>query len=322
MATLTPQYQSHHLKTVLSVILVNYNGKSFLDACLRAINRHVPVPHEVLLVDNNSSDGSCDYLKNTWPKVRLIQNKENLGFARGNNLAARDAQGQYLLLLNTDTEMLDSMLPLLEYMEKHPETWIAGGRLRNPDRSVQPSVGYDHTPLRILFSWIAPRTCTFFPRLQLHEKRPSFYTMDHQNVDWVTGAYLLIRRNAWERLGGFDPKIFMYVEDVDLCRRAKEHGGTIAYIAAGDTIHFEGGGKKGLSSHALLSTIDSYRLVLTRRQGTIISTITCSLLALIFFCRAGVYWFTGTLFKNPLHRKKAVAYWEGTWRALYEHRKV
>lgn len=135
---------------LLSVIIVNYNGLSFLGACLKALTRNVSCPYEIIIVDNNSSDDSRKYITKNWPDVRLICSPDNLGFAKGNNLGAECARGKFLLLLNNDTEILQSLQPLFDYFEDHPDTAIVGSRLRNPDGSVQPSVGHDHSPLRLL----------------------------------------------------------------------------------------------------------------------------------------------------------------------------
>ncbi|MDP3564343.1 MAG: glycosyltransferase family 2 protein, partial [Methanoregula sp.] len=188
----------------LSVIIVNYNGLSFLEACLQALSRNVSCPHEIIVVDNNSSDGSSVYISKVWPDVRLICSPDNLGFAKGNNLGAEYARGRYLLLLNNDTEILEALQPLLDYFEDHPDTAVVGGRLRNPDGSIQASVGHDHAPFRLLFTWMLLRTCAWASSWQIFERRPEFYQHTHREVHWVSGAFLCIRRRTWQELAGFD----------------------------------------------------------------------------------------------------------------------
>lgn len=302
---------------LLSVIIVNYNGLSFLAPCLYALSRNVLCPHEIIVVDNNSSDGSSEYLAEAWPKVRLIQSPENLGFAKGNNLGAEFAQGRFLLLLNNDTEISASLQPLLDYFSDHPDTAVVGGRLRNPDGSIQASVGYDHTPLRLLFTWMLLRTCSWFSGWQIHERRPEFYHHSHQEVHWVSGAFLCIRRRTWLELSGFDPDIFMYVEDADLCFRVRKHGEKVAFFAGADTCHFEGSGKKGMTGHALMATIDSYRLVLAKQHGRLLRNLTCTGLAVIFFARAILYFLLGMMRRDPISGGKAGFYMQGAARALW-----
>lgn len=302
---------------LLSVIIVNYNGRAFLEACLQSLSRNMSCPRsEIIIVDNNSSDGSREYLLSAWPEVRLISSPDNLGFAKGNNLGAASARGKFLLLLNNDTELLGSLRPLLDYLEDHPDTAVVGGRLRNPDGSIQASVGYDHSPLRLLVSWSLPRTCTRFGSLKLYERQLEFYQYDHQEVDWVSGAFLCIRHHTWLELSGFDRDIFMYVEDADLCYRVRKRGEKVAYVAGADLCHFEGGGQKGKSAHALLTTIDSYRLILAKRHGGLVRDLTCAGLAVIFLVRAGLYFLAGAARHDAVSRNKAGFYLRGVARLL------
>ncbi|MBU0663465.1 MAG: glycosyltransferase family 2 protein [Proteobacteria bacterium] len=300
----------------LSVIIVNYNGQPFLETCLRALSQNLSCRYEIIVVDNNSDDGSQDYLSKTWPGVQLICSPDNLGFARGNNYGAEQARGRFLLLLNNDTKMLEPFQPLLDYLDTHPDTAVVGGRLRNPDGSVQSSVGYEHTPYRILLSWMLPRSCAWFSGWQIHEKRPEFYEQTHQEVDWVSGAFLCIRRRIWKELSGFDRDIFMYCEDSDLCRRVRERGQKVAYVAVGDTCHFEGGGKKGMSGHALFTTCDSYRLLLKKRYGSLIRNLTCAGLSLVFLVRAVLYLLSGTMSHDLSVKTKAGFYLRAAGRLL------
>jgi len=301
---------------IISIIIVNYNGLSCLEACLLALSKNVSCAHEIIVVDNCSSDGSAEYIAEAWPDVQLIRNPDNLGFAKGNNLAAERARGRFFLLLNNDTEILEPLQPLFDYFENHPDTAVVGGRLRNPDGSIQASVGHDHTPLRILFTWMLPRTCFWFSSWQIYERQPEFYLQNQREVHWVSGAFLCIRRRTWQELSGFDRDIFMYTEDADLCYRARKRGEKVAYFAGADTYHFEGSGKKGMSGNALMSTIDSYRLLLTKRYGALICNLTCAGLTLIFLVRAGLYWLVGAMRRDPASSGKAGFYMHGAKRLL------
>jgi N-acetylglucosaminyl-diphospho-decaprenol L-rhamnosyltransferase len=303
-------------KPLMSVIVVNYNGLSFLETCLQSLSVNLSCQHEIIIVDNDSTDGSREYLSEVWPNVRLICSPDNIGFAQGNNLGALSAQGRFLLLLNNDTKILGSLQPLIDYLEDHPDTAVVGGRLRNPDGSIQASVGNDHTPLRILFTWMLPRTFTWFSKWQIYERNPEFYQHNHQEVHWVSGAFLCIRQNIWQELSGFDQGIFMYVEDADLCRRVRELGRKVAFLATSDTCHLEGGGQKGLSGHALLATIDSYRLLLEKTYGSLIRNLTCAGLSVIFLIRAFLYRLSGAMHHDPVNSGKAGFFFMGAKRLI------
>jgi len=317
MGTGLPFENEDRGRVLVSVIIVNYNGRTFLKDCLTSLIRFLPDNHEIIVVDNNSQDGSCEYLVTGWPQVQLISSDENLGFARGNNIGVERAKGDYLLLINNDTIVLESVQPLIDYLQVHADTAVTGGRLLNPDGSFQPSIGYTHTPVRILFSWMIPRSFTGLSRLQLYDNRLSTYERNQPDVDWLTGAYLCIKREIWKEVSGFDPDIFMYVEDEDLCYRIRQTGARIAFVCAADICHFEGGGKKGLSSHALLATADSYRLLLNKRYGRAIRGITCGCLSLIFLVRSLLYFFVGIMRKDTVSAKKAVFYRKAVFHLLW-----
>ncbi len=269
----------------LSVIIVNYNGIAFLAECLDSITEHVKLPFEVIVVDNASHDGSPDFIRANYPDVKLIASDENLGFGKGNNLGAKYAQGDYLLLLNNDTRISSAVGPLVQYMKKHKETGILGCRLLNRDGSVQHSIGYYHTPLRLLAGWLMPSKFSWPSCLQLYEKNPLFYQKSHASVEWITGAFMLIRRDVWDELDGMDPAFFMYMEDVDFCQRARQQGWMTAYSPEVSIIHYEGGAGEWRSKNAFLYTMDSYRIYLCKHYGTIAWNLTRYLLAVVFFAR-------------------------------------
>ena len=297
------QYASDSI--AVSVIIVNYNGLHFLEKCLDSITGNLGLEYEIIVVDNDSADDSVRYLRESWPGVRVIASKENLGFARGNNLGADAAAGRYFLLVNNDTQVTEALDPIVLYLEDNPQTGIAGGRLRNPDGTVQPSVGYAHTPWRLWFTWLMPEHMPFLSSWQLFENRKEFYQCTHPEVDWVSGAFMCVRADVWRELGGFDPDIFMYVEDEDLCCRSRASGYKVAFYAGCDTTHYEGGGAKGLSGHALAATVDSYRLLLKKRSGRVVRGITCAGLAVIFLIRAALYFVTGVLKSDSVNKNKA-----------------
>ena len=137
----------------LSILIVNYNGRDFLGPCLESIRKYVAVPFEVIVVDNASHDGSVDYLIKNYPDVRVIASQVNTGFSGGNNLAARDATGRYLLLLNNDTVVCSSIDPLIHLMELNEDAGVLGCRLSYGNGKQQESIGYKPNVLSLVCSW-------------------------------------------------------------------------------------------------------------------------------------------------------------------------
>ncbi|MCS6777470.1 MAG: glycosyltransferase family 2 protein [Chloroherpetonaceae bacterium] len=206
----------------LSVIILNWNTCALLEKCLHSLECPQPgIVFEVLVVDNASEDGSREMVRDLFPHVRLKVNPTNIGFGAGNNSGISGTAGRYILFLNSDTVVLEGSLSrLVQYADSRPEVGIVGPKLLNEDGSLQyscrryPSLGagfFRNTPLGRLFP---------------HNRYAADYLMqdwDHsepRDVDWVSGAALMIRRRLVEQIGAFDEDFFMYCEDVDLCWRA------------------------------------------------------------------------------------------------------
>lgn len=222
----------------LSTIIVNWNTKDLLMKSLESIlaNRP-PVSFEVIVVDNNSSDGSQEMLKQRYSgdeRIKIIESSVNLGFAKANNIAARESSGEYIFLLNPDTEILgQAIASLVDYLDRHQEVGVVGPRIVNPDGSLQPSVRRFPTFLASLL--VLSGLHRFF--------RPRTYFMDdfdysrESEVDQVMGAALMTRRAITERLGLFDEKFWLWYEEVDFCRRVKNAGHKIYYYPEGVVVH-------------------------------------------------------------------------------------
>lgn len=241
------------MKQALTVIIVSFNTRVVLEKCLKVLSQEIlesRIPTEVIVVDNNSTDGSPDLVKHHFPLFSLITNKTNLGFGSANNQAVAKAQGDYLLLLNSDAFLMEGAVKkIYDFITNHKEVDIAGGKLLNINQTVQQSVGYIPTPLRV-FSWML--FIDNFALLQpifkpYHVKNTKFYEKE-QAVDWVTGALLLVKKETFVKAGGFDPQMFMYVEEVDLCFRIKKNGGHIVYTPQFSAVHLKG--KSSTSSTA------------------------------------------------------------------------
>jgi GT2 family glycosyltransferase len=201
----------------LSIIILSYNTKALTLGCIRSLENQYEKELnskelEIIVVDNNSSDGSADILKND-KTISLIQSKENLGFGKGCNLGAKSAQGKYLLFLNSDTEASDKgFLRMTEFLDTNSKVGILGGKLENIDGSLQPSAGkfYNLFNLSIMILGLE--------KLGFLRSSPSSI----KKVDWVSGACMMINRDFFEKISGFDEKFFMYIEDMEICYRAQK----------------------------------------------------------------------------------------------------
>mgnify|MGYP006433319323 CR=1 FL=1 len=296
---------------LLSIIIVNYNGKKFLDECLASIEKNILFPHEVIIVDNASSDDSVEYLKSAYPKVTLIESDSNLGFTGGNNLGASYATSKYLLLLNNDTVIMSSLAPLIKILDSDDQIGILGCRLCYGDGRQQESVGYIPSMLSLVLSWTpCSRLFQDLPLCRRTVRDSSMlYNQSNVEVEWVSGAFLITRSDLWETLDGLDEKYFMYMEDTDYCRRAHESNYKVVYSADCNVIHYEGAGRSWIGERALSNTADSYIIYVEKFYGKIHQALLRLLLPIIFFARSFVYFVAANFHGDPVRKEKASAYW-------------
>lgn len=224
------------MKPVLSIVIVNWNTCQLLRDCLESLLADPDSGRwEILVVDNASADDSVAMVQRCFPQVQLLASPENLGFSRGNNLALEQARGEYLLLLNSDTRVECGALgALVAFVAGQPRIGAAGPMLLNADGSLQLSCG------------IVPSLRTeIVHKLLLHRLFPFFKLAgwDHRSaraVGWVSGACLLIRRQALEEVGPLDPAIYMCCEDLEWCIRLAQKDWQIFYYPFSRVVHLEG----------------------------------------------------------------------------------
>lgn len=272
---------------VLTVLIVNYNGRHLLDACLASVAANVSVSHEVVVVDNASHDGSAEYLARVHPHVVLVRNERNAGFAGGNNVGARHARGRLLLLLNTDTIVRGPIAPLVAMFERDSALGALGCRLVYGDGRQQESIGYEPTLVRLPLSWLP--LGPLLPRTPVARRTvpaaDAVYRTGSPAVDWVSGAFLMTPRAEYARLGGLDETFFMYMEDADYCRRVRDAGMRVAYTAACETVHLEGAGRAWVGERAVLDTAASYLAYWRKHHGRAAALLLALLLAPVFALR-------------------------------------
>ncbi len=223
----------------ISIIIVSYNTKQLLHDCLKSIfNDESGLISEVIVVDNNSTDGSPEMVAQEFPNVNLIRNQVNLGYAKAVNQGIRQSRSDYFLILNPDIEVLEGAIAnLWEFMETHQDVGIAGAQLLNPDGSIQMSCRTFYT-FPVLLMRRTPLG-KLFPNAKLI-RRHLMMDWDHQSdmeVDWVLGACMMVRRSAFESVGGMDERFFLYFEDVDWCYRMKKHGWKVYYVHSAKMRH-------------------------------------------------------------------------------------
>lgn len=219
----------------LSIIIVSYNTNELLETCLTSVLedvKHADLSVEIIVVDNGSKDDSVSAVikfkaqiskLKTDIEIHLIENKVNLGFAKANNQGAKIATGRYILFLNSDTIVHPNvLLAMIEFMDQRPYVGIASCQLRNPDGSIQPQGGsLPRLSTVAIWSFFLDDFPILHKVLSSYQlRRNFFFTGIPKQIGWVGGTAMWVRREAWEKFGGFDEQLFMYGEDVDLCYRA------------------------------------------------------------------------------------------------------
>jgi hypothetical protein len=240
----------------LSIVIVSWNTRELLRACLNAVQNEIgQVTSEVFVVDNASADLSAEMVGKDFPWVNLIANTDNLGFAAGNNQVLRICTGSMVLLLNPDTELQPGAIKtLMEFLANHPKVGVVAPQLLNTDRSIQRSCRKFPTFSGMLFELLG------FSRL--FPNNPTFreYKMldwnhdDEREVDQPEGACLLIRRQVLDEVGFLDEEFFMLFEEVDWCYRVKQHGWQIWFTPAARVIHHYGQSIKQVKVKMILSS--------------------------------------------------------------------
>jgi N-acetylglucosaminyl-diphospho-decaprenol L-rhamnosyltransferase len=241
---------SSHVDTNIdvTVVVVSYNTAHLLDrmfAALEAARRDLML--QIIVIDNASKDDSADILRKRFSSVELIENSVNVGFGRANNQALALAGGRYLLLLNTDAFVAsDTLVKTVKFMDSNPDCGVLGVKLVGSDGTLQPSCRYFPTPWNIFIASVGLRRA--FNNMRFVDDM----SWDHASVrecDWVPGCYYLVRREVIESIGLFDPRYFVYCEEVDHCRAVRQAGWSVVYYPFTEVVHL--GGESAKSDKAL-----------------------------------------------------------------------
>lgn len=227
----------------LSVIILNYNVRYFLELCVLSVQKAIQdLDAEIIVVDNNSSDDSCAMMKARFPNIRLIENKENSGFPKGNNIAVKEAKGEYLCILNPDTVVAeDTFEKVLAFAKKQTDLGIIGCKLIDGTGNFLPE-----SKRGIPTPWVA-FTKIFglykaFPKASVFNKYYAQHITENQTgkVDILVGAFMVLKRELYREIGGFDENCFMYSDDIDLSYMALQKGKSNYYFHETTVIHYKG----------------------------------------------------------------------------------
>lgn len=255
----------------VSIIIVNYNTRELLKNCLTSLYQFISgIKYEIIVVDNASEDDSVKMVQSEFKDCIIIESKKNVGFGGANNIGALNATGEYLFLLNSDTEFIDDALTtLVSFMESHPDCGICGGNLidkaKLPIHSYGPVLPSPWSDLH--------RFCNCSMTLRYGKNWCYNYTGKPKKVGYITGADLLIKKNLFDELKGFDPDFFMYYEETELTYRVKKAGWNVYSVPEATIVHIKGASLEFLEGSNKIAFESKYRYLLKvyGKRGAIIA---------------------------------------------------
>jgi GT2 family glycosyltransferase len=304
----------------VSVIVVNWNTRDILRDCLKTVYEQTRgIRFEIVVIDNASSDGSADMVRTEFPQVALIANEDNRGFAAANNQGMAVAQGRYVLLLNSDTLVLDGAIQeTVAFADAHPEAAVVGCRVLNRDRSLQPTCFLYPSVLNLFLA--ATYLSKLFPRSRFFgRERMTWWDRDDvREVDVVTGCFMLVRREAIAQVGVMDDGFFMYGEETDWCYRFRRAGWKLLFTPVGEIIHLGGQSSKRVRSEMIIMLRLSILRFIRKHRGWPVHKMACVLVALFFLLRVPYWGAAGLLVpaQRESARARVQAYWRGAREAL------
>ena len=279
------------MPTRLSVIVVSYNTREMTLECLRSLGRNIDrETTEVFVVENGSSDGTAEAVEQEFEWLQLLASGQDLGFGRANNLAAKHATGDRILLLNPDTVVLDGAIEALAaFADENPDAGIWGGRTLFADGSLNADSCFAKPTLWSAICDTSGLTPAFRGSRLFDREMYGWWKRDTpRDVDIVSGCFMLIDRSLWETLGGFDPDFFMYGEETDLCLRAGKLGHRPMVTPDATIIHY-GGASERVLTEKLVKLYDARARLIRRHWSLATQPIGLGLLAIRPIMRAIPY---------------------------------
>jgi len=296
----------------LSIIIVSWNVADLLRACLDSILASpTGLQMEIIVVESASSDTAVAMIQQQYPQVKLLAQRENVGFTRGNNIGLQAANGRHVLLLNPDTEIIgDALATMVKYLDEHPDVGIVGPHTLNSDGSNQSTKRRFPT-----------LTTGFFESTWLQDYAPKrlmdrYYAADVADqgvgeVDWVQGSALMARRAVYEQIGGLDEGFFMFSEELDWCKRAKDAGWRVLYVGTAQIVHHGGKSTEQIAARKHIYFHQSKLRYFRKHHGWMAAQSLRIFLLLNYVWQIGLEGAKGLGdHKRDLRRERIRAYWQ------------
>jgi GT2 family glycosyltransferase len=308
-------------RPTVSVVIVNWNTRETLRDCLRTVYEQTKdVEFEVIVVDNASVDGSADMVRTSFPQALLLANSANRGFAAANNQGIEVAKGRYVLLLNSDTLVLDGALDrMVRFAEAHPEAAATACRVLNSDRTWQSTCFMFPSALNLLIGALYLNQLLPRNRFCGRERMTWWDGQDVRAVEVVAGCFILARRDAIEQVGVLDESYFMYGEEADWCYRFRKAGWRVLFTPGAQIVHLGGVSSAQVKGPMCLQLRASLLLFLRKHRGMASYIAGCAFVSLFFLLRIPVWLATAAASRSGRAEnwETARTYAAGFWRALY-----
>jgi hypothetical protein len=293
----------------VTIIIVSWNTREILRHCLRSVYENAgAVDFQVIVVDNASADGSAEMVAKDFPQVQLIANPDNRGFAAANNQGMALARGRYILLLNSDTIVLDKAIEkTAAFAAEHPKAAVVGCRVLNADHTIQNSCFMFPSALNLLLSFTYGYK--LFPKSRFwgREQMTHWDRSDARAVDVISGCFMLVRREAIEQVGRMDEAFFMYAEETDWCYRFRQAGWTVMFVPSASIIHLGGASSQQVVSKMRLQVSGSILYFLKKHKSRWEYVLGCLFTAFFFLVRIPFWLVKGCLFKSARSHSWRVA---------------
>ncbi|MFX0199831.1 MAG: glycosyltransferase family 2 protein [Candidatus Hodarchaeota archaeon] len=291
----------------VSAIIVSWNAKEFLLGCLQSLANERPQNSmEIIVVDNASRDGSPELVKQQFPLVKLIRKKVNLGFAKANNIGIRQSSGGYICLINSDITVQKGCIDRMRaYMDEHPSVGILGPKILNKDLVVQSSSMDFPTLLNSFFQAFGLHRILPKVRISLEPSTDAFSYNSARSVEVLSGCFWMIRRDALNQVGLLDENFFLYLEDVDWCKRFHEAEWDVVYFPSAEAIHYGQGSSSDSPARYIRELLRS-RLIYWRKHHGRTAQIVIALVSLLHYTLRLFYCIIWYVFK-PSSRSKILS---------------
>jgi GT2 family glycosyltransferase len=276
----------------VSIVIVSWNVRELLRDCIRSIEKETRRAHQIIVVDNNSRDGSADMVRAEFPNVRLIANRDNRGFAAANNQGLAVASGRNVLLLNPDTLVLDGAIDtMLAWLERHPDVGCVGCQVLESETDVQLTCFSDPGPLNLILAETGLHRILAASRFFGRPFYAGWDRRDERDVDVVSGMFLLLPWRVVDEVGPMDDAFFIYSEEADWCRRIRDAGYRCVFAPVAQICHREGGGRStALMRPKMYVQLQQSRLIYIRKHyGLVGRAVAQTTLLVSMLARAAVF---------------------------------